>query len=226
MKSYIVGYLLAAAFIIAQPISLLATPAETVRVFKYDGTLQCNMGMSMSLHEMGQKLDDRRIEILSSEKRIVPVAIPRVCGAPTGWANVYEIPASALKAAQLSHNGDPGFSLWLFEADTVFVYKYDGTLQCGMGKEVTLEEMENDLVLAGIKLLSSRKSTDGFSHMTLCGASTGRINIYEIESTDYPKAASMGFNFLGKSANTVARESREGTQINSVAKGEDVPWPW
>ena len=64
---------------------------DTVKVFRYDGSLQCGMGQAVPLDEMAKELTAINIKVLSSEKRVVSGFIIALCGAPTGIANVYEI---------------------------------------------------------------------------------------------------------------------------------------
>ena len=45
----------------------------------------------------------------------------------------------------------------VFSADTVKVFRYDGSLQCGMGQAVPLDEMAKELTAINIKVLSSEK---------------------------------------------------------------------
>lgn len=73
----------------------------------------------------------------------------------------------------------------------VFVYKYDGTKQCNMGQEITLEQMQKEL--DGIKVYSTAKRKDGLVRMTVCGADTGSANVYEIDKTEVKKAEEKGF---------------------------------
>ena len=68
-----------------------AFSADTVRVFRYDGSLQCGMGQAVPLDDMAKELTAVNIKVLSSEKRVVPGLIIALCGTPTGIANVYEI---------------------------------------------------------------------------------------------------------------------------------------
>src|SRR5207247_9295010 len=65
--------------------------ADTVKVFRYDGSLQCGMGQAVPLDEMAKELAAVNIRVLSSEKRVVSGFIIALCGAPTGMANVYDI---------------------------------------------------------------------------------------------------------------------------------------
>ncbi|MBX3022313.1 MAG: hypothetical protein KF799_11625 [Bdellovibrionales bacterium] len=75
--------------------------------------------------------------------------------------------------------------------DRVFVYKYDGSLQCKMGKPVAVEVMAKEL--QGITIFSSVKKPDGLMHIQVCGSATGIANVYEIPSKDLKKAESKGF---------------------------------
>ena len=72
-----------------------------------------------------------------------------------------------------------------------FVYKYDGSLQCGMGKAIPLEVMAKEL--NGIPILSSVKKTDGLMHIQVCGSITGVANVYEIQAKYLKAAEAKGF---------------------------------
>ena len=74
---------------------------------------------------------------------------------------------------------------------TLFVYKYDGSLQCGMGKEVPVEKMEQEL--KGIKVLSKTKKPDNLMRVQVCGSNTGQANVYEIPLDKLPEAEKKGF---------------------------------
>lgn len=74
---------------------------------------------------------------------------------------------------------------------TVKVYRYDGTLQCGMGKRVPMEEMQKEL--KDIPVLSSAHLNDGLMRIQLCGSPTGDANVYEIEEIHLDKARALGF---------------------------------
>ena len=73
----------------------------------------------------------------------------------------------------------------------VWVYKYDGSLQCGGGEVRALEDMEKEL--AGLKIFSSEKRSDTLLRAQMCGAFTGIANRYEILADDLPKAEKRGF---------------------------------
>ncbi len=79
----------------------------------------------------------------------------------------------------------------LTDADHVLVYKYDGSLQCGMGKPIDLDTMAKDL--KGIMVSSSVKKNDGLMHIQVCGSTTGMANVYEIPAKTLKKAEAKGF---------------------------------
>lgn len=76
-------------------------------------------------------------------------------------------------------------------SDRVLVYKYDGSLQCGMGKAVSVEAMEKEL--KGITIYSAAKKPDGLMHIQVCGSITGMANVYEIPTSALKQAESRGF---------------------------------
>ncbi len=73
----------------------------------------------------------------------------------------------------------------------VLVYKYDGSLQCKMGKPVSLNEMKNEL--RGIPIYSMEKKQDGQMHIQVCGSITGQANVFEISGADLKEAEKRGF---------------------------------
>ncbi len=74
---------------------------------------------------------------------------------------------------------------------TVFVFKYDGSLQCGQGQAIPIAEMAKQL--DGIKIYSQVNRGDGLMHIQVCGSTTGQANVYEIAETDLDKAIKKGF---------------------------------
>jgi hypothetical protein len=80
--------------------------------------------------------------------------------------------------------------------DSTEVYKPDGTIQCERGKEISLTAMARDLRRSGIGILDSRKGHDGRYRMTMCGASTGNINIFSIFLRDFSEAEQIGFQIF------------------------------
>jgi hypothetical protein len=58
--------------------------------------------------------------------------------------------------------------------------------------------MKQELIAAGIDVISSRKDSDGKMRMTVCGSSTGKINIYKINRKDEEKARQIGFKLISE----------------------------
>ena len=81
-------------------------------------------------------------------------------------------------------------------ANTLFVFKPDGTIHCDKSQGATLDSMEQELESASIKVFSSQKKYDGREGIAVCGASTGQINVYEIASSDVSEALGLGFKQL------------------------------
>ena len=77
---------------------------------------------------------------------------------------------------------------------SVFVYKVDGSLQCGAAKGLSLEEMEKQL--RGLPVLSRDKRPDGKMHIQVCGSPTGLINVFEINDQSLKEAEARGFKKL------------------------------
>jgi hypothetical protein len=199
----------------------------TVKIFQFDGTGQCGMGKEISLDEMEEKLKMIGGKIIQKEKRTVPYIIPTVCGAPTGAANVYTLPTENWELIKRDFLGTLGFALWVFDTARVLVYKYDGTLQCGMGKVVSVEEMAKEFEEKAIQVHNKYKSTDGAMHIALCGASTGQINVYEIDSLAFPAAQNIGFQYLtNKEVISVLGEGGEWPIPLSFNSGGVGPLPW
>ena len=73
----------------------------------------------------------------------------------------------------------------------VRIYKPDGSLQCEMGKKVSLETMEKEL--KGITVYGKSNRNDGLMRIQVCGAPTGNANVYEINRSDLEKALKKGF---------------------------------
>ena len=58
--------------------------------------------------------------------------------------------------------------------------------------------MKQELIDAGIVVISSRKGTDGKMRTAVCGSSTGKINIYKINRKDEEKAMQIGFQRISE----------------------------
>src|SRR3990170_3738025 len=84
--------------------------AYTVKVFRYDGSLQCGMGQAVGLDEMAKELAAVNIKILSSEKTVVSGFIIALCGAPTGRGKVIKNPQTRSPANPGRPRRSKGFS--------------------------------------------------------------------------------------------------------------------
>lgn len=71
------------------------------------------------------------------------------------------------------------------------VFKYDGSLQCGMGKPIAISEMQKELT--GITIYSAENKADNLMHIQMCGSPTGHANVYEIDRTSLEVAKKKGF---------------------------------
>lgn len=77
--------------------------------------------------------------------------------------------------------------------DRVMVFKYDGSLQCGMGKPIPLSDMQSELKAKKINVHKSKSEHDGLMHIQMCGSPTGQANVFEISKKDLAKAEALGF---------------------------------
>jgi hypothetical protein len=82
-------------------------------------------------------------------------------------------------------------TLTINKNDVVRIYKYDGSLQCGMGKSVSVDKMKEEL--KNIKVISGQNKSDGLMHIQQCGTPTGKANVYEILKQDLTEAKKLGF---------------------------------
>jgi len=89
-------------------ISGAATQMNKIKIFKTDGSLQCNQGEKIALNVMSKEL--LGIQVFSSENKHDGLMRIQLCGKPTGYNNVYEINSADLpKALAL------GFKKWIRE---------------------------------------------------------------------------------------------------------------
>lgn len=72
-----------------------------------------------------------------------------------------------------------------------FVYKADGSLQCGQGEKIDLASMRKEL--GSIEVYSSENKHDGMMRIQVCGAPTGYSHVFEINKTDLEAALKLGF---------------------------------
>lgn len=86
---------------------------STVWVIKDDGTRQCDdRNQGTPLDVMQKELEALGAKVLHSEKRQDCRAINRVCGAPTGRVNAFEISERDWKTIEGSFVGPNGFRIW------------------------------------------------------------------------------------------------------------------
>ena len=75
--------------------------------------------------------------------------------------------------------------------ETIWVYKYDGSRQCGLGEVISLGKMKSEL--EDILIYKMEKRNDGLMHTMNCGAATGMANVYQIAKKDLKLAQKLGF---------------------------------
>lgn len=73
----------------------------------------------------------------------------------------------------------------------VFVYKPDGSQQCGMGEKIDLNDMKKEL--GKLQVFSQESKHDGMMRIQVCGQPTGQCNVYEIALKDLDQALKLGF---------------------------------
>jgi hypothetical protein len=78
--------------------------------------------------------------------------------------------------------------------DRVFVYQFDGTVQCDSEKKpIPMKEVEGKLLSAEIKVFQRSHQKSGFFMIQVCGAPQGQIYRFQIDQKDLEKALSLGF---------------------------------
>lgn len=199
---------------------------ETLKVYHLTGAIQCLEGTGIPPDQAADLLRGQGVKVVSAERRKLPQNGADKCGAPAGEANVMKVAAADWSAFLAKHPDAGGYGLWVFDETNVPVYKYDGTLQCGMGQEIPLEEMEKELRTAGIDVISSRKGTDGLVHIGVCGASTGTINVFVIDSGLLSTVRRLGYRLLvtREKIQRIAPRDAASRQIRT-ANGTSTPDP-
>ena len=209
---------------------------DTITIYQLDGSIHCQTAEITTLAESEQTLRNAGVKVFSSSSRSVPFEMSDKCGAPTGNANVLLVDAGDWQKMLKKRRDAHGFGVWIFDRPTVEVYKYDGSLQCGRGKEIGLEDMAKEFTTNGIKVKASRKGSDALMHIAICGASTGKLNVYRIATNALPKARELGFSLLItrkmakqiKSPESVRRASPQARAQprGQSAAGEQIPRLW
>lgn len=188
----------ALVFLAAGPvIAAVATEQEpTVTVYQLSGAVHCLPDRGMPPERAADLLRAQGVKVTAVGRRMLPLETGGACGAPTGEANVLKVAAADWTAFTTQNPDAAGYGLWIFDSEQVEVYRYDGTLQCGMGQEIPLGKMAQELGDAGIEVSASRKGSDALAHIAVCGASTGAINVYTIPRQSLPAAQATGFKML------------------------------
>jgi hypothetical protein len=121
----------------------------------------------------------------------------------------------------------------------IWVYKSDGTRQCGKGTEISLKAMRQQLekLIGQKEVLNAEKRHLPTYVSQLCGMPTGHVNAYEVT----PQGASILFEgFVGKEGFKLwvwptpkprARDLEAGGEdpfpLALADNGDDLfPWPW
>lgn len=87
------------------PTTTMTNQIKKIKVYKPDGSVQCEQGSGTSAAEMQKQLGD--IKVYSSDKKSDGLIRIQVCGQPTGYCNVYEISEADLVKAEKN-----GFKKW------------------------------------------------------------------------------------------------------------------
>lgn len=77
-------------------------------------------------------------------------------------------------------------------APNIWIYKYDGELQCQKGSGKSLETMRNE-DLQGITVVEMEKRRDNLMYNAACGRKQGTANAYLIPASELEKALERGF---------------------------------
>ncbi len=169
---------------------------ETISVYQLDGSIHCQVTEVTTPVQAADTLKRAGVKVISSTSRSVPFGVSSACGTPTGKASLLVVDAGDWNNFLGKYPDAPGFGIWVFDRPVVEVYKYDGSLQCDRGKEISLADMARELTENGIKVKAKRKGSDGRMHITMCGASTGRLNVFSIPASALPEARKLGFELL------------------------------
>jgi len=90
-------------------------------------------------------------------------------------------------------------------SDKVKVYKYDGEIAC-ISEGISLNEMSLELMNSNITVYGAQKNYDGLVYPSVCGESTGSINVYLIHKDDLIGANALGFESIDKLDNYIDKE--------------------
>ncbi len=177
-------------------IAVNAAADNTVSIFQFDGSIHCHTADAVSVEQARKEFEGAGVQVISAGTGKVANELPGHCGTPTGNANVLVVDGGDWQRLRRSRPNAMGYGVWVFEQPKMEVFKYDGSLQCDRGREISREVMAEELRRKGIKVEASRKGHDGLVHISVCGASTGNLNVYTIAGESLPKARALGFKLL------------------------------
>lgn len=83
-------------------------------------------------------------------------------------------------------------------AEHVEVFKPDGSRQCEPDSGTPPAAMRAELEAAGVTVHAARTGSDGMMYPQVCGALTGRINVFTIDPAALDDARALGFMPLGE----------------------------
>jgi len=119
------------------------------------------------------------------------------------------------------------------------VFKFDGTLQCGLGAEIPIEVMAAELEGLGVKPTAADKRRWPGHLVQVCGAPTGQCNVYQIDDKDWANRqdAILGANYgvwpqddvqedaAGGRFATLQGDRLRGPLNSTVSPLENIVWP-
>lgn len=73
------------------------------------------------------------------------------------------------------------------------VSRSDGSVQCGTGPKISLDEAVAEVEAAGVSVFGARTAHDGRKRIAMCGASTGHVHVLSINSEDFGVVEELGF---------------------------------
>ena len=105
---------------------------------------------------------------------------------------------------------------------TAWVYKLDGTLQCGMGSAIELGQARQELTdLIGATNILAAEKRQGLTVISMCGMPTGAANAFEVTEEGL---RTLFQGFPGPSGFRLwpfGGESGDAKRLDQW-----VPWPW
>ena len=107
----------------------------------------------------------------------------------------------------------------------VWVYKEDGTKQCGWGTEIPIDKMEQELagLIGPREILGREKRTLPLVFPEVCGAPTGKVNAYKITEAG---AYKLFHGFVGPNGFKLwIWPPRQVGELAVARGGDSVPFP-